>query len=74
MNCMFCIYIHIVEVDKANKEFPAVYGDSTVEISYVEKLISADFPFVTKKKIFIALTICLYNFYYDFCLSFGVFL
>ena len=45
---MFCIYIHIVEVDKANKEFPAVYRDSKVEISYVEKLISADFPFVTK--------------------------
>ena len=49
---MFCIYMYIVEVDKANKEFPAVYGDSTVEISYVEKLISADFPFVTKKKDF----------------------
>lgn len=51
MNGMFCIYIHIhiVEVDKTNKEFPAVYGDRTVEILYGEKLISADFPFVTKK-------------------------
>jgi len=67
---MFCIYIHIVEVDKVNKEFPAVYRDSTVEISYVEKLISTDFPFVTKD------FYCfdnLYNFY-DFCLSFEVFI